>query len=92
MIRVTKVAKDNAVKARSSAMISLKQVVVNAPDDLRQSLQDLPRMTLIRRCAGLRPGPLAMSLPLPRTHCGQSRAAGSALTRRSENTITAWPP
>lgn len=58
MIRVTKVAKDNAVKARSSAMISLKQVVVNAPDDLRQSLQGLPRMTLIRRCAGLRPGPL----------------------------------
>ena len=39
MIRVTKVAKDNAVKARSSAMISLKQVVVNAPDELRQSLQ-----------------------------------------------------
>lgn len=58
MIRVTKVAKDNAVKARSSAMISLKQVLVNAPDDLRQSLQGLPRMTLIRRCAGLRPGPI----------------------------------
>src|SRR5665647_2335292 len=58
MIRVTKVAKDNAVKARSSAMISLKQVLVNAPDDLRQSLQGLPRMTLIRRCAGLQPGPV----------------------------------
>lgn len=58
MIRVTKVAKDIAVKARSSAMISLKQVLVNAPDDLRQSLQGLPRMTLIRRCAGLRPGPI----------------------------------
>ena len=58
MIRVTKVAKDNAVKSRSSAMISLKQVLVNAPDDLRQTLQRLPRMTLIRRCAGLRPGPI----------------------------------
>lgn len=56
MIRVTKVAKDNAVKARSSAMISLKQVLVNAPDDLRQSLKGLPRMTLIRRCAGLQAG------------------------------------
>jgi len=33
MIRVTKVAKDNAVKARTSAMISLKQVLVNADDD-----------------------------------------------------------
>lgn len=58
MIRVTKVAKDNAVKARSSAMISLKQVLINAPDDLRQSLQGLPKMTLIRRCAGLRPAAL----------------------------------
>lgn len=58
MIRVTKVAKDNAVKARSSAMISLKQVLVNAPDDLRQSLKGLPRMTLIRRCAGLQTGPI----------------------------------
>jgi len=58
MIRVTKVAKDNAVKARSSAMISLKQVLVNAPDELRHALQGLPRMTLIRRCAGLRTGPI----------------------------------
>lgn len=39
MIRQIKVAKDVAVKARTSAMISLKQVIVNAPDDLRQELQ-----------------------------------------------------
>lgn len=31
MTRVTKVTKDNAVKARSSAMISPKQVLTNAP-------------------------------------------------------------
>lgn len=56
MIRQVKVAKDIAVKARTSAMISLKQVIVNAPDALRQELQPLSKMALINRCAGLRPG------------------------------------
>lgn len=56
MIRQVKVAKDIAVKARTSAMISLKQVIVNAPDELRQELQPMSKMALINRCAGLRPG------------------------------------
>ncbi|MFM9625946.1 IS110 family transposase, partial [Streptomyces turgidiscabies] len=55
MIGQIKVAKDVAVKARTSAMISLKQVLVNAPDDLRQELQPLTKMALIHRCAALRP-------------------------------------
>src|SRR3546814_13724322 len=37
-------------------MISLKQVIVNAPDDLRQELQPLSKMALIHGCAALRPG------------------------------------
>lgn len=56
MIRQIKVAKDIAAKARTSAMISLKQVIVNAPDDLRQELQPLSKMALIHRCTALRPG------------------------------------
>ncbi len=56
MIRQVKVAKDVAVKARTAAMISLKQVLVNAPPELREELQPLSKMTLINRCAGLRPG------------------------------------
>jgi transposase len=56
MIRQVKVAKDVAVKARTASMISLKQVLVNAPPELREELEPLPKMTLIRRCAGLRPG------------------------------------
>jgi transposase len=58
MIRTVKVAKDVAVKARTSAMITLKQVLVNAPPELREELQPLTKMVLIRRCAGLRPGPI----------------------------------
>jgi len=56
MIRTIKVAKDVAVKARTSAMISLKAVLVNAPPQLREQLQPLSKMALIHRCAGLRPG------------------------------------
>lgn len=56
MIRQVKVAKDIAVKARTAAMISLKQVIVNAPPELREDLQPLSKMALINRCAALRPG------------------------------------
>ena len=56
MIRQVKVAKDVAVKARTASMISLKQVLVNAPPELREELEPLSKMTLIRRCAALRPG------------------------------------
>lgn len=42
------------MKARTSAMISLKQVLVNAPAELREQLQPLTKMALIRRCAALR--------------------------------------
>jgi transposase len=58
MIRLVKVAKDVAVKARTSAMISLKQVLVNAPGELREQLEPLAKMALIRRCAALRSGPI----------------------------------
>ena len=62
MIRQVKVAKDVAVKARTAAMISLKQVLVNAQPELREELQPLTKMALINRCAGLRPGPVTSIL------------------------------
>jgi hypothetical protein len=58
MLRQIKVAKDVAVKARTAAMISLKAVIVNAPPQLRETLQPLSKMALIDRCAGLPPGPV----------------------------------
>lgn len=62
MIRQVKVAKDVAVKARTAAMISLKQVLVNAPPELREELEPLTKMALIGRCAALRPGPVTSVL------------------------------
>jgi transposase len=56
MVRVIKCAKHAAVKARAATMISLKHLIVTAPADLREQLQPLTKMALIRRCAALRPG------------------------------------
>lgn len=56
MIRQIKVARDTAVKARTSAIITLKQIVVNAPASLREELAALGDKALIARCAGFRVG------------------------------------
>jgi transposase len=58
MIRQLKIARDTAVKARTSAIITLKQIIVNAPAELREALAGLGDKALIGRCAGLRPGVL----------------------------------
>ena len=58
MMRHLKIARDTAVKARTTAMVTLKQIVVNAPPGLRETLQDLADHALLTCCAGLRPGPL----------------------------------
>lgn len=58
MMRQVKAARDTAVKARTSAMITLKQIVVNAPAELRERLGELGDKALIDRCAGFRPGPV----------------------------------
>jgi transposase len=58
MIRHIKVAKDAAVKARTVAIQSLKAVLITAPAEVREALEPLPNMALLRRCVGLRPGEL----------------------------------
>lgn len=56
MVRQIKVARDTAVKARTSAMITLKQIVVNSPAELREELDGLADKALINRCSGFRRG------------------------------------
>lgn len=55
MIRQVRTARDTARKGRTSAIVTLKALVVNAPVELRESLAGLPDKALIDRCAGLRP-------------------------------------
>jgi transposase len=56
MIRQVKIARDIAVKARTQAIITLKTLIVTAPDELRGELEGLSKAVLRERCAGLRPG------------------------------------
>ena len=58
MMRQLKITRDTAVKARTTAMNTLKQIVVNAPPHLREALHALTDHGLLTPCAGLRPGPL----------------------------------
>ena len=55
-IRIYKIAKDSAVKARRQAINQLKAVLVNAHPSLRESLAGLGRARLIGRCADLEDG------------------------------------
>jgi len=52
-IRVIKIARNTAVKAHSTTIITLKTLVVTAPDDLRGTLESLTDHQLILACAAL---------------------------------------
>lgn len=52
-IRLVKIARDTAVKAEVTAMITLKAVLVTAPDDLRAELEPLSDYKLIVAAADL---------------------------------------
>ena len=58
MMRQLKITRDTAVKARTTAMNTLKPIVMHASPVLREALHDLTDHGLLTRCAGLRPGPL----------------------------------
>jgi transposase len=58
MIRVLRVARRGAMKARVAAAEQLYGVLYSAPEELRQPLLGLTTKTLVRLCAAMRPGPL----------------------------------
>jgi transposase len=53
MIRLIKIAKDSATKARTQTINQLRAVLARAEPDLRETLAGLGPVTLIRRCAEL---------------------------------------
>lgn len=55
MVRQIKIARDTAVKARSTAIITLKTLLVNAPSELREALEPLTDRKLINACLALSP-------------------------------------
>lgn len=82
MIRVLKLTRDSAVKAQTQATNQVKAVLVTAPAELREVLQGLPRIALLKRCAVLRPGEL--STPLAAAKHALRLLARRALALRAE--------
>ena len=56
MAHQIKIARDTAVKVRSTAMVTLKTLLVNAPGRVREAIEPLTDQKLIDRCAALRTG------------------------------------
>lgn len=54
-IRLIKIARDTAVKAHTTTIVTLKAVIVTASDDLRSQLEPLSDHKLINACASLDP-------------------------------------
>ena len=76
MIRQIKIARDSAVKAKSQAMITLKTLIINAPAELRDTLDQIKgRITLIRHIAAFRPGEI-------RSPTTSAKASMRAIARR----------
>ena len=59
MIRMLKIVKDSAIKARTQAVNQMKALIVTAPSELRHELVGLGVSRLVARCARFRPGHLA---------------------------------
>ena len=58
MIRQIKIARDTARKGPTSAIVTLKAVIVTVPAELREQLEGMADKALIGRCCGLGPGPM----------------------------------
>ena len=59
-------ARASAVKARTQAILHLKNLIVTAPDELREQLSDLTNRQLVDRCARMHRSPRRDSLSVTR--------------------------
>lgn len=59
MIRMLKIARDSAVKARTQSLNQIRALLVTAPAELRESLVGLTAGQLLVRCTAFRPGALS---------------------------------
>lgn len=85
-----KIARDTAVKARTTAMITLKATLVTASDDLRAELEPLTDYKLIEASAALESAATVAAPDAAMRHVLESlaHAAGSYSTTRSRSTAS----
>jgi transposase len=53
-IRVLRNTRASAIKARTQAILHIKNLIVTAPDELRESLSGMTNRQLVKRCARMR--------------------------------------
>ena len=58
IIRMLKSTKNSAVKARIQTVNQMKALVVTAPAELRETLDDMGTSAFVKRCGSFRPGRL----------------------------------
>lgn len=76
-LRILRLTRGSAVKARRAALQLLRNHIISAPDEVRETVRDLTRMQLIRTCAAWRPDAAACRDPVVAT-----RIALKSLARR----------
>ena len=76
-LRVLRVTRQTAIRARRNALQLLRMTIVAAPEELRDQVRNLTRMQLIRTCAAWRPETTNAADPVAAT-----RIALKSLTRR----------
>jgi len=69
MLRVLRVARASAMKARTQAINVVKALLVTAPADLRQQLRDLSVTQLVGTAPRLRPGAITTRPRQPNWRC-----------------------
>jgi transposase len=74
-LRVLRLTRTSAVKARTKAFQQLDQLLVTAPEQLRDQLRELGRMELIGRCAAWRPSRHDAADPAVATRIGLKKLA-----------------
>lgn len=65
-IRVLRNTRASAVKARTQAILHLRNLIVTAPDELREALGELTNRQLVARCARMHRSPRRDSLAVTR--------------------------
>ena len=66
-LRVLRVTRNTAIRARRNALQLLRMSIVSAPEELRDQVRNLTRMQLIRTCAAWRPDTSDAADPLSAT-------------------------
>jgi transposase len=76
-LRVLKLTRATAIRARTKALQLLRHHIVSAPEELRDQVRNLTRMQLIRTCAAWRPDTVGFRDPVVAT-----RVSLKSLARR----------